>query len=287
MATVPPVFRTNRRARLEGTIDTGSELNKEVVTSFPVDEVLPTRKPGIYVLTAIPDSGVTNEWDSQATQWFLVSDIGLSTFAGTDGLTVFARSLTTAKPEAGLTLELVAKNNEVLGTAQTDEEGRATFTAGLLRGGNAAVPAVLTARKGDGTSDYVFLDMTQAGFDLSDRGVTGRPAPGAVDVLSWTERGIYRAGETVHLAALARDSEAKAVAGLPLTFVFLRPDGAEERRIVQTEAKLGGYAVDLTLQPNAMRGTWTCRPSPIPRVRRSARRASRSTISCPTASPSI
>lgn len=241
----------------EGTIDTGSELNKEVVTSFPVDEVLPTRKPGIYVLTAIPDSGVTNEWDSQATQWFLVSDIGLSTFAGTDGLTVFARSLTTAKPEAGLTLELVAKNNEVLGTAQTDEEGRATFTAGLLRGGNAAVPAVLTARKGDGTSDYVFLDMTQAGFDLSDRGVTGRPAPGAVDVLSWTERGIYRAGETVHLAALARDSEAKAVAGLPLTFVFLRPDGAEERRIVQTVAKLGGYAVDLTLQPNAMRGTWT------------------------------
>ncbi len=238
----------------QGAIDIQSDLNKDVVTSFPVDEALPQRKPGVYVLTAVSTDAHTNEWDSQATQWFVVSDIGLSTYTGTDGLNVFARSLASAQPLIGVELQLLAKNNEVLGTAITDTDGRATFTAGLLRGTAAMTPAVITAKNGD--ADYVFLDMTRAGFDLSDRGVTGRTAPGAIDVLPWTERGIYRAGETVHAAALARDISANAIENLPLTFVFKRPDGVEDRRKVSAGTELGGHMLDLVLQANAMRGTW-------------------------------
>ncbi|ODR92824.1 hypothetical protein A8M32_03160 [Sinorhizobium alkalisoli] len=239
----------------QGSIDVETDLNREVVTSLPVDEVLPERKPGVYVLTAVSATGLTQEWDARATQWFIVSDVGVSTFAGTDGLSVFVRSLASAKPLAGVELQLVARNNEVLGTAVTDADGRAAFDAGLIRGTASMVPAVITARKGDG--DYVFLDMTRAGFDLSDRGVTGRPAPGAIDIFAWTERGIYRAGETVHAAALARDVDAQAIEDLPLTFVFLRPDGVEDRRLVSNGGKLGGHTLDLALTENAMRGTWT------------------------------
>lgn len=239
----------------QGAIDIQTDLNKDVVTSFPVDEALPQRKPGVYVLTAVSPDAKTEEWDAQATQWFVVSDIGLSTYAGTDGLNVFARSLATAQPLIGVELQLLAKNNEILGTAVTDTEGRATFTAGLMRGTAAMGPAVITAKNGD--ADYVFLDMTRAGFDLSDRGVTGRAAPGAIDILAWTERGIYRAGETVHASALARDNAANAIEKLPLTFVFKRPDGVEDRRMVSDGANLGGHTLDLVLQANSMRGTWT------------------------------
>ncbi|MCH4550276.1 alpha-2-macroglobulin family protein [Rhizobium changzhiense] len=239
----------------QGSIDIANELNKDIVTSFPVDEALPERKPGIYVMTATAANGPAQEWDSQATQWFLVSDIGVTTYAGTDGLNVFTRSLASAKPISGVELQLLAKNNEVLGTATTDENGRATFTAGLIRGTAALTPAVIAAR--NGTSDYVFLDMTRAGFDLSDRGVTGRAAPGAIDVLTFTERGIYRAGETVHAQALARDTDGTAIENLPLTFIFSRPDGVEDRRIVSQTSNLGGYTVDFPTQANAMRGTWT------------------------------
>ncbi|NKM69799.1 alpha-2-macroglobulin family protein [Rhizobium laguerreae] len=239
----------------QGSIDIANELNKDIVTSFPIDEALPERKPGIYVMTATAANGPAQEWDSQATQWFLVSDIGVTTYAGTDGLNVFTRSLASAKPISGVELQLLAKNNEVLGTATTDENGRATFTAGLIRGTAALTPAVIAAR--NGTSDYVFLDMTRAGFDLSDRGVTGRAAPGAIDVLTFTERGIYRAGETVHAQALARDTDGNAIENLPLTFIFSRPDGVEDRRIVSQTSNLGGYTVDFPTQENAMRGTWT------------------------------
>jgi uncharacterized protein YfaS (alpha-2-macroglobulin family) len=239
----------------QGTIDIANDINKEVVTSIPVDEALPTRKPGIYVLTAVSPTSTSEDWDSRATQWFVVSDIGLSTFAGTDALHVFARSLATAAPLEGVELQLIAKNNEILATATTDADGKAQFDAGLMRSGAALAPAVIAARKGE--DDNVFLDMTRAGFDLSDRGVTGRPAPGPVDILSWTERGIYRPGETVHAAALARDTEADAIGGLPLTFIFSRPDGVEFRRMAVTSETLGGYAVDLPLLANSMRGTWT------------------------------
>jgi tetratricopeptide (TPR) repeat protein len=238
----------------EGEIDLGGELNKETLTSFPVDEALPQRKPGVYVLIASPEGDQSESWQGKATQWFVVSDIGLSTYAGQDGLTVFARSLSSAKPLANATLQLLARNNEILGEATTDARGRATFTPGLMRGASGLAPAGLTAKGPDG--DFVFLDMTKAGFDLSDRGVAGRAAPGAVDVFAWTERGIYRAGETVHAAALARDDAAVAVENLPLTFIFTRPDGVEEVRTVSDGRALGGHHVPFALQPNAMLGTW-------------------------------
>ncbi len=240
----------------EGAIDIpGSQLNKETTTSLPIDEALPKRQPGVYVLTVEPVTEKGENYDAKATQWFVVSDIGLSTYTGQDGISVFARSLATAKPLAGVRLTLLARNNEVLGEAVTDGDGRALFTAGLARGADGMAPAVLTASQG--VDDFVFLDMGRAGFDLSDRGVAGRAAPKALDVYAWTERGVYRAGETVHAAALARDDKAIAVDGLPLTFIFSRPDGVEDRRLVSDSAKAGGHAVDLTLPASAMRGTWT------------------------------
>lgn len=247
----------------QGALSLEQQLNRETVTGFPVDEALPARKPGVYVLTASVKGDGLEDWDSRATQWFVVSDLGLSTFAGTDGLSVFVRSLTTAKPLADAELTLLSRGNEVLGTGRTDGEGRVTLSAGLMRGTGALAPAVLTAKAGD---DYVFLDMTRAGFDLSDRGVTGRNPPGPLDLIAWTERGIYRAGETVHASALLRDGAASAVSGLPLTFVFERPDGVEAARTVSNDAGLGGHAVDYAVPVNAMRGTWRFRAFTDPKA---------------------
>ncbi|TIU26226.1 MAG: hypothetical protein E5W38_27705, partial [Mesorhizobium sp.] len=92
----------------EGTLDIANDLNKEVTTSFPVDEAIPQRKPGVYVLTAQPVDDKSDDYNSRATQWFVVSDIGLSTYTGQDGLNVFARSLGSAKPIAGAELTLLA-----------------------------------------------------------------------------------------------------------------------------------------------------------------------------------
>ncbi len=92
------------------------------------------------MLVGRPRFDKTEEWKSRATQWFVLSNIGLSTFAGDDGLNVFARALDSARPAAGLELKLIARNNEILGTAKTDGEGHARFEPGLMRGAAALAP---------------------------------------------------------------------------------------------------------------------------------------------------
>ncbi|HEY2112608.1 MAG TPA: MG2 domain-containing protein, partial [Dongiaceae bacterium] len=93
-------------------------------------------------------------------------------------------------------------------------------------------------------------------FDLSDRGVGGRLAPSGADVFLYADRGVYRPGETVHLAALLRDTTGNAMAGLPLIIRLVRPDEVEAHRYTLTEAKAGGYAVDIPISASARTGAW-------------------------------
>ncbi|WP_180966757.1 alpha-2-macroglobulin family protein [Cohaesibacter celericrescens] len=254
----------------KGSLAIRPKKNEEVITAIPIDEALPERKPGVYLLTAATKTHDLKDYPSLASQWFVISDIGLTTFTGTGsgigaqggtaelgGLQVFTRSLASAKPLVGVDVELIAVNNEVLATGISDASGMVTFDAGLVRGTDGLAPAVLTAAKGD--DDFVFLDLTRPGFDLSDRGVTGRTSPLGVDVYAWTERGVYRPGEQVHLSAMARDASARAVDDLPLTFIFERPDGVEAQRLIGSGKSLGGYSVSLPLTSNARRGTWHAR----------------------------
>ena len=228
--------------------------NADVVTAFPVSEAVPNLAPGVYVLAAAPKNAVEPEpWDARATQWFVVSDLGLTAVSGTDGVKAFARSLASAQAMPGVELKLVARNNGVLATRTTDAQGFATFEPGLTRGTGGDAPAVLSAASG---SDYGFLDLTRPGFDLSDRGVGGRAAPGPLDAQVFSERGVYRPNETVRVTALLRDDKGAGVAGLPLTLVVKRPDGVEDRRVVTADAGAGGRTLDVALIDQAMGGTW-------------------------------
>ena len=56
----------------------------------------------------------------------------------------------------------------------------------------------------------------------------GRAHPGPLDAWLWTERGIYRPGETVNLLALLRNASGDA-ANVPLTLRLRRPNAAQRR----------------------------------------------------------
>ncbi|BCJ90244.1 alpha-2-macroglobulin [Terrihabitans soli] len=238
----------------EGEIDVTKKLNEEITTAVPLDETIKTMEPGVYVMTARAyDSQENDDYETQPTQWFVVSDIGLTALSSGDGIHAFVRSLAGAQALEGVELKLVARNNEVLATAKSDANGYVRFEKGLTKGEGGLSPAVLTASL---AGDYGFLALTAAGFDLSDRGVEGRAAPGPLDALVYTERGVYRPGEQVHVTTLLRNADGLAVENLPLTLVFERPDGAEERREVLEDEGAGGRAFSLPLVSDATTGTW-------------------------------
>ena len=107
--------------------------------------------------------------------------------------------------------------------------------------------------------DYAFLSFKAPAFDLTDRGVGGRPAASGLDAFVYAERGVYRSGETVHLTALLRDPQANAALGVPLTVVIERPDGVEFRRALVADQGLGGHGLTLPLPASAATGTWHAR----------------------------
>jgi alpha-2-macroglobulin len=236
-----------------GTATVAQEVNKDVTTRLPLDAALKDLPAGIYALkAAVP--GVDPYTIPPGWQWFVVSDLGVTTMSGVDGLHVFVRSLGTAAAKAGVSVELVNRANTVLGTATTDEQGYARFDAGLTRGLGGSAPAMVVVKEGD--QDIAFLSLTDPEFDLSDRGVEGREAAPPVDVFVTTDRGAYRAGETVYVTALARDAEQAAVEGLPLTAVLSRPDGVEYSRQLVEDQGAGGHVFALPIAGSAPRGVW-------------------------------
>ena len=240
-------------------MDVASELNKDVVTEFPVLKAVGQLKPGVYLVTARPwKEKVADSEQAEsvqlATQWMVVSDLGLTAMSGDDGLHASVQSLDSAGPLSGVELKLVARNNEVQATKTTGPDGRVDFDPGMSRGQGGSAPGLLVATLGD---DYNFLNLAQNAFDLTDRGVGGRDAPAGLDVFLYTERGVYRSGETVFATALLRDAKGVAKPGLPLTLVVKRPDGVEYKRATLADEGMGGRAFAVPLLPGSASGKWT------------------------------
>ena len=165
-------------------MDIAGKLNEDVTTAVPVTDATGKLEPGTYVMVAKPAEKVKGDDGQRATQWFIVSDLGLTAFSGRDGVHAFVRSLADATAIGDVNVKLIARNNEVLGTAKTDAKGYAKFDGAIAKGEGGLAPAVLVAEKGAG--EYAFLDLTLNAFDLSDRGVKGRDASGPIDAYVYT-----------------------------------------------------------------------------------------------------
>ncbi len=229
----------------EGEMTIAGERNRPVTTAIPLKDMLHEKGPGIYLAVAERTDLMQDQYAEPATNWVLVSDLGITAYKGTDGLAVDVRSLADGKPMSGVAVRLYARNNGELAAATSDAGGIAKFPGGLLRGRGGDEPFVLTAHGPD--NDFNFLEIGRPAFDLSDRGVSGRPQAGPVDAFLYTDRGIYRPGETVELVALVRDDKADAMSGLPVGLRLLRPDGIEVEKRQPTGDRLGSLSRKLLI----------------------------------------
>jgi uncharacterized protein YfaS (alpha-2-macroglobulin family) len=240
----------------QGSLTTEFKLNQEVTTAFPITDAIGALEPGVYAMAASAKSGKQNDFEELATQWFIVSDLGLAAFTGHDGINVFVHSLASTQPRGNVELKLVSRSNEVLSTRRTDSSGFVQFDAGLARGEGGLAPAAIVATE---KGDYAFLNLKTPAFDLSDRGVAGRSVPSGLDAFVYTERGVYRSGETVHVTTLLRDAQGRVAPNTPLTLVVERPDGVEYRRSIVADQGLGARAWSVPLVASASSGTWRAR----------------------------
>lgn len=239
----------------EGEMVFGGTKNQTQTKQIPFSEVIKQVKPGIYVIQA-EETGVLYGEKSFATQWLIVSDMVITTLSSEEGgLTVNVRSLKTAKPLVGVDVQLLAINNTILSKVKTSKEGLAVFDNTITRGKGGNQPRLVLVYGAKG--DFSFMDLQQPAFDLSDRGVGGRSVSGLLDAYLYTEQGVYRPNDTVHLNTVLRDSLGVAKSELPLTFSVLRPDATEVGRYTVKGNRLGFYELTIPLSTAARTGQWT------------------------------
>ena len=99
-AAAPASIESQDGAKVwSGAMDVASVLNKDVVTDFPLQDAVGKLQPGLYLIAAKPwappkPAGSEDEETAQlATQWMVVSDLGLTTLSGADGVHAIVRSL--------------------------------------------------------------------------------------------------------------------------------------------------------------------------------------------------
>lgn len=239
----------------QGTYRFDSETDKTATSGLPIDKMMGKKlQPGVYLIEARTNED-SYDVDEFASQALVISDIGLSTYLGPDGLHVFTRSLSTAKILSGVSVNLISRNNRELQKVSTDKNGHAVLSTEILNGKGGNRPAFLTATHKD--QQFTVLNLRSEAFDLSDRGTQGRSPAGAIDAYLFTERGIYRPGETIHHLCLLRDNKGQATAKLPVTLKLFRPDGVIAQESVLQDRGDGSYALDYFINSAAQTGTWT------------------------------
>ncbi len=258
----------------KGAIPVRSQAGERATTVFPLGAVLRDMRPGAYVIKARDGTGGRDLRDpdsddfqpAQARRWVLFTDMALVSYTGADGLDVTVRSLKSARPMSGVRIALVARNGENLAEAVSNRDGHVRFPQALLEGEDAAHAKMVMAY-GPG-ADFTTMDIDRPPVDLSNQGIggrtpeggavtSGRAAAGLIDTYAYTDRGVYRPGETVRLVALLRDHEARAVTDRAGFLIIRRPSGVEAFRFRFERTPMGYAAANVALPNSAPRGRWT------------------------------
>ncbi len=226
--------------------------NRTIRTTLPLPEALMSAGPGIFALLVTQGDG-TQFWQG-GVQLILRTDLAPTVWRGNDGLTVQTRDYATAKTRPDVLVRLLAQNNDIIAEARADAEGLVRFPVPLLRGPGGQAPAALHLFADNG--DFATLDLHAAAFDLSDRGVTGMAPSGPIDAFAWTDRGIYRPGETVNVMALLRDA-AGAPLDLPSHVIVRKPNGTQYLDVVPPRLAGGAIHAPIALASSAAAGMWS------------------------------
>jgi len=163
----------------------------------------------------------------------LLTDLGLIEKQAVDGShEVFVMSLERGEPVAGARVEMLGKNGLPVHARSSDAQGRASFPsfAGLER---EKTPTVWVATT-QGDLSFLPLDRRDRELDLARFDTGGLYTSAAQESLQgflFSDRGIYRPGEEIHVGAIVKRADWKALpAGLPLEIGISDPRGLEIRR---------------------------------------------------------
>ena len=167
-------------------------------------------------------------YGSEDKRLIVISDLGVLVKKTRDfnRQHVFIQSIKTGKPVANAQVDVLGKNGLSVFSGQTNAQGHLEIHD-LSRLNKAKSPTVFSIIKG---KDRTFLPYHQytrqinySRFDVSGTNTNHYSQQYEENKLSayiFTDRGIYRPGETVQFANIVKDQDFRSTAGVPLKFII-------------------------------------------------------------------
>lgn len=178
-------------------------------------------------------------------RFVLISDLGLVVKTARDGAQdVFVQSVQTGQPVSGATVDVLGVNGLTILQTKTDGDGHATLPS-LAGFTNEKRPVAYLVRQGE---DLAFLPYgrNDRNLDYSRYETDGvHDSEEGLKAFLFSDRGIYRPGETVHIAMIVKQGDwAQDLSGLPLQVEVTNPRGQIiEKNIVKlTNAGMLDYS---------------------------------------------
>jgi alpha-2-macroglobulin len=229
---------------------------------------------GLFFLTARGWDAIKKKRIKSVTnsRFLLVTDIGIVTKENADGThDVFLMSIKEGKPIANVIVDLLGKNGIALQTSRTDGDGHCAFTS-VEKSVREKTPVAFVARNGD---DVAFIpyarDDRQLNFSRFDIEGVENVLPENLDAFVFTERGIYRPGDEIHIGLIVKqrnwqgnlkglpmETEVVDARGLPVQTkkINLTEDGFTELTYqTANESPTGLFTINVYLIKNSKRTT--------------------------------
>lgn len=190
----------------------------------------------------------------------LLTDIGLLAKRNSDGSQdIFAQSLRTGSPIAGVTVDVLGKNGLPVLSAESDGDGHVRFPS-LRSFTREQEPVLYAARRGEDLS-FLPIDKYDRVLDLSRFDVGGVSNAIQADQLTaylFSDRGVYRPGDTFHVGLIVKPANwATSLAGVPLEAVITDARGLEVKRSRIRLSPQGFEELTYGTAETSPTGTWT------------------------------
>ncbi|HYW96416.1 MAG TPA: MG2 domain-containing protein [Bacteroidales bacterium] len=183
----------------------------------------------------------------------LASNLGIIAKQGEDGSMLFAvTDLRTTQPLDNVKLDIYNYQHQLLGSLTTNNQGTATTTLD-------SQPWLLIARK-DKQRGYLRIDQRSA-ISLSQFDVSGSHTEKGVKGFIYGERGVWRPGDTIHLAFIMEDKSNQIPDEHPVVFELTDPMGKLRKKITRTSGLNGLYYFPVATSPDDPTGSWKAKIS--------------------------
>ena len=248
-------YRLDRITEMSTLVHSGRytlpiEKNKRRSYNIALNDIPALREPGLYMATLqLPDQ----YGNSVDTTYFMVTDLGIHAKRYKRQLDVYVNSLKSAKPVAKAAVKMINDSGLILNTLSSDENGYVSFKT---------IPSSARYLLVTYQDSYSILKLNKPALDLSDFDLGERPYL-EQELFIYSERDLYRPGDTINFNALLRDFDGKQVRNRPLKVKLIQPNGQTVKEFSWQPQENGYYAYRYPIDKNAQVGTWSLRASGI------------------------